>query len=379
MKELRLLFVAVLLYHSTAFAQNLAPNPGFETYPSCLASVSNWSNYQNTVDLFNTCNGTVPNNFAGNQAPLGGNGYVAGVNRHASALYHEYFGAQLTSPLVVGTQYYCEVYISLTELSTIGASMWGFQFNTTPSASMNNISQVYGTTVITDKTNWTLISGVFTATTAFQYVAIGNFFSDALTPTLTAVGGSYTGAYYYFDGVVVTPNLPLPLEVVSMKAKARESIVNVDWTVASEEKTAKYFIERSINGKDFVILGQVPANSQSSGNSSYNFTDDNPVKGTAYYRVRASGNGVTLAISSMVAVEYDYFTDGLIYPNPSNGQIWLNEKFPLPSTLEVFDISGRLVFSEELTEETKNCDLTHLEKGTYFWQAGGRNGWVVRN
>ncbi len=378
MRGLRLIFVAVLLYHSPAFAQNLAPNPGFETYSSCLV-LTNWSNYQNTVDLFNTCNATVPNNFAGNQAPLGGNGYVAGVNRHVSALYHEYFGAQLTSPLVIGTQYYCEVYISLTELSTIGASNWGFQFNTTPSASMNNVSQVYGTTVITDKTNWTLVSGVFTAATAFQYVAIGNFFSDALTPTLTAVGGSYTGAYYYFDGVLVTPNVPLPLEVVNLKAQDKGSVVDVAWTVASDVNTLKYGIERSADGKNFVLLGQVMAGGNNSGAVTYNFSDDNPVKGVSYYRIKQYDKNNSMFISSMVSVQYDYFTDGLIYPNPSTGTIMLSEKFPLPSTLEVFDISGRLVFREELTEESKNCDLSLLDKGTYFWQAGGRNGWVVRN
>jgi len=169
------------------------------------------------------------------------------------------------------------------------------------------------------------------------------------------------------------------LEVVELKAKARESVVDVNWTVASEEKTTRYVIERSTDGKNFILLGQVLSGGQNSGRWTYNYTDDNPAKGLAYYRIRAYDNETTIAISSMVAIEYDYFTDGLIYPNPSNGEINLSEKFPLPSTLEVFDISGRVVFKQELTEETNKCDLTHLEKGTYFWQAGGRNGWVIRN
>jgi hypothetical protein len=336
-------------------------------------------NYLNTIDRFNTCNGTVPNNFAGNQVPLAGNGYVAGVNRHATALYHEFYGVQLTSPLVVGTQYYCEVYVSLTELSTIGAANWGFQFNTTPSAAINNISQVYSSSIILDKTNWVLISGVFTATTAFQYVAVGNFFTDALTPTAPAVGGTYTGAYYYFDGVVVTPNLPLPLEVLSLKAHARQSVVDIEWTVGSEANIKKYMVERSIDGKNFVSVGQVMVNENTSGNSSYIYTDDNPVKGLAYYRIRQFDKDGTIFFSSMVPVEYDYFSDGLIYPNPNNGQIWLSEKFPLPSTLEIFDVSGRAVFKQELSEDTRSCDLSLLDKGIYFWRVGQLNGRIVRN
>lgn len=56
-----------------------------------------------------------------------------------------------------------------------------------------------------------------------------------------------------------------------------------------------------------------------------------------------------------------YYGVELIYQNGSYGEINLSEKFSLPSTREVFDIAGRIAFRQELTEETKSCDLSHLK------------------
>ena len=378
MKRFMLFSVLALSFGYAVRAQNLVTNPGFELYGACL-NYSSWTNCLNTPDQFNTCNGTVPANFAGNQATYGGNGYIALVDRHASANYHEFYCVPLTSALVIGTPYYCEMQVSLTELSTIGADNMGFQFNTVAAASVNNISQVYTSSIITNKTNWVQVSGIFTPTTAFSFVAVGNFFADVLTATATAVGGTYTGAYYYIDGVIVTPNIPLPIELLKFDASARSNFIDVAWTTASEHNTALFSVERSADGQLFEHVGNIEAAGNSNKLLQYEFTDSLPLKAISYYRLRQTDNDGKHSFTKLVSVEFKAKTAITIYPNPSNGVVMFVGEFSIPATLEVYDIAGRLVFQKQIDSNPTSCDLSQLDNGVYFWQAANKNGRIIKN
>jgi hypothetical protein len=76
-----------------------------------------------------------------------------------------------------------------------------------PSPLTNNISQVYSTSIITDTINWTTISGSFVADSAYNYIVIGNFFTDSLTDTLTIIptgSNGFYGSYYFVDDICVS-------------------------------------------------------------------------------------------------------------------------------------------------------------------------------
>jgi hypothetical protein len=59
---------------------------------------------------------------------------------------------------------------------------------------------------MSDTANWTLVSGSFVADSAYQYLVIGNFFSNALTDTMDLASDTYVPAYYFVDGVCVRPS-----------------------------------------------------------------------------------------------------------------------------------------------------------------------------
>jgi hypothetical protein len=66
-------------------------------------------------------------------------------------------------------------------------------------------AQVYGSTVVEDTLGWTVISGSFVADSAYQYVVVGNFFSDEVTNwSLMDPNGTGYLAYYYIDEVCVS-------------------------------------------------------------------------------------------------------------------------------------------------------------------------------
>lgn len=229
MKQLLFIFFSFPFF---AGAQNLVPNPSFEQYTSCpnnfcqIHRATGWSAWGGSPDYFNTC-GTwpvsVPYNNFGNQVPDTGNGYAGfwaydSFNSSSCGFCREYLGIQLISPLVIGQKYYVKFKVSLADKARIGINKIGVLFttklfsmdsttsctNTNTVLLPNNFAHVYTNNIITDTTNWTLISDSFVADSAYQYIAIGNHFTDTNTNYIIINSNPpCCFAYYYIDDIYV--------------------------------------------------------------------------------------------------------------------------------------------------------------------------------
>ena len=77
----------------------------------------------------------------------------------------------------------------------------------------------------------------------------------------------------------------LPLNFLSFSTSlTAECNVSLAWETDNEEKVIRYYIERSIDGKNFQTIGSV-----NQGDSSYQYLDQHPksTTGKFYYRIRA--------------------------------------------------------------------------------------------
>lgn len=224
--------IAALLgsFGSSTRAQNLVPNSGFETFTNCpttqdqLNFAPPWSKPTGgSPDYYNACAGSgpfigVPVNGLGNQAPHTGNGYAGFILRPVNN-YREYIEVPLTSPLVAGVVYDVSFYVSLSD-----ASQWGID-RIGAYLSIGSVGPVTGAPTlpytpqvedppgnfITDKVNWTLISGSYTALGGEDHLVLGNFHDNTNTIPVTSLGGFYQGSYYYVDDVSVSSTLCEPL------------------------------------------------------------------------------------------------------------------------------------------------------------------------
>ena len=94
-----------------------------------------------------------------------------------------------------------------------------------------NVAHIQYPQVLADTANWTLVSGSFLADSAYTYLMIGNFFSNALTDTVrfadpASVAEWYDNSYTLIDAVCVSPNpngCPL---AVGMSEHAQNSLVS---------------------------------------------------------------------------------------------------------------------------------------------------------
>ena len=230
-------FIYLIIFFSTRiFAQNLVVNPGFETYTTCPVANSGISNGLAppwvvppgsfiTPDLCNSCClnvgsciscVNVPNNFMGTAPAFAGNSY-AGI----LTIYDfcpnckEYITQQFSAPLVAGLTYKVEAYFRPGDYNKYLTDCQGLYVSTIPPPQGGNqpitsvIPQVVSNFIITDTSQWTLISGNYIATGGEQYVTIGCFLDNVNTAvqTVNYPGGSVVlvtaGAMYMIDDVYV--------------------------------------------------------------------------------------------------------------------------------------------------------------------------------
>ena len=240
-------YCVLLLFPYTTAAQNLVPNPSFEELDTCPYIIGfqgqskpiNWEKWNQSPEYFHSCalpvNGSdtllsVPQNGFGFQYAWEGDAYVGMGIYDGANDFREYAGCELLVPLQVGQTYYLSLYYNMAMGGNYWAPNWAsnnmgvlftMQSNvwsglTGPPFVLRNYAHLYDPVVNTDTAGWTLLSGSFVADSAYQYMVLGNFFSDALTDTIHVLGASSLGAYAFVDGVCVSPSpngCPLMLAV----------------------------------------------------------------------------------------------------------------------------------------------------------------------
>ena len=225
MKNLLVVFCFVLSFVFVK-GQNLVSNPSFEQHSSCPTNVSqialanDWYTLLSTPDYFNTCATapicSIPNNGVGyqNTITLTDSAY-AGFFAYLTPSFcciPEIMGCQLTNPLNIGQKYYVSFKVSAAYgMSKCFSNKLGALFSTIPYSTsnpppINNYSQIYTNTTITETTHWTTISGSIIADSAYQYMEISSFFNPINTNIIciNAVTFGDSLSYYYVDNVCVS-------------------------------------------------------------------------------------------------------------------------------------------------------------------------------
>lgn len=198
-------------------AQNLIPNPGFETLATCPTGPGTWGPTPatpwmgptlGTPDVFNSCanfgQAGVPANFAGNQTSHSGDGYAGVYVKGPGTVYREYLQASMLEPLIAGAIYSVSFYASQAEFGCASENIGIYFSSDDPNEFGTGVMQVTPQLTsdmgfLNDTENWTLISGCFIAEGGEQFVTIGNFASDLQTPLQQPCTNLWS--YYYIDDV----------------------------------------------------------------------------------------------------------------------------------------------------------------------------------
>lgn len=231
-----LLIIAFVMLASPSGAQNLVPNGDFEDYTQCpdyvsqIDRASGWFRpTEGTSDYFHACLGvpwslSVPDNSFGNEAAHSGDGYAGFYCFYANDAAgvpgdddREYVTHALAQPLVPGSTYAVEFFVSLADASKYAVRDIGALLSMSPPLRSDEFAiewdpQVTNSTLalMDEKDGWTRINGCFVADSAYGYITIGNF-HPAATTAYTEMSTEYPltfYSYYFVDDVSVSRIIP---------------------------------------------------------------------------------------------------------------------------------------------------------------------------
>lgn len=214
----------LVLLHLHAVAQNVVPNPDFETYTVCpsgfgiggpLQAVPWQSGSSGSSDYLHECAPPatvgVPINFFGYQPAHSGQGYGGAFARYSEFEYREYLQVKLTEPLDPAFSYLLSMYVNLADLNYCGIAGLGVYFSQTPPPYIGSLPidvnpQIVFPQIISEEENWVFLSVCYIPNGGEEWITIGNFNNDAET-TIDPTCGSLS-SYYFFDDVYLEKGGP---------------------------------------------------------------------------------------------------------------------------------------------------------------------------
>lgn len=263
--KLGLTFLGALCLLASVKSQNLIPHPSFESHTDCpkdeehytLQYAKGWFTkpwltsegyeMEHSPDYFHECNKGKygnPDNFMGYQPASDGEAYtgiyVAKVNTR------EYMQAKLDTPLEKGKHYWIQANVSLADRCLIAIDQISALLHSKkqfkgeePGAIGLDAAMKPGLSgqSLTDKKDWTPLSGCYQAKGGEKFLALGNFRSDEETPIHWVKKDSEKEAlkrsYYYVDEVRVRPckaaeECPCQVKFDSLLTQLDESLKHSD-------------------------------------------------------------------------------------------------------------------------------------------------------
>lgn len=157
---------------------------------------------------------------------------------------------------------------------------------------------------------------------------------------------------------------------------------NLKWMTAQEQNVAYYEVERSSDGRNWSVIGEVEATNKS-GQQQYQFTDDEPVMGMNFYRIRELATDDKFSFSDIqtvkVVTEQQEFE---VYPNPTTDLTTIAYQLDRPTavSIELYDVSGRRI-AHPVDEKVKEAGTYQVDiqagqfpKGLYIVMLRTKNG-----
>lgn len=183
-----------------------------------------------------------------------------------------------------------------------------------------------------------------------------------------------------FAGTSPEPNnsgviqlIPLGVLFSNFTAEPIDRNVLLNWSTASEINSDYFSIERSINGLDFVAVGEIDAAGESQSELNYQYTDVNAfaTNDQYYYRIREVDFDGKQTFTDLKFVQFDQPTNEkiVVFPNPFTDllTVLIPPSLMLDgATIELSDEMNRQVKSYTIDGSNQTFMLEDLPRGIYF-------------
>ena len=177
----------------------------------------------------------------------------------------------------------------------------------------------------------------------------------------------------------------LPIELLSFSAALNDKKdVDLNWVTATEINNDYFTVECSKDGRtSFKEILEVDGAGNSNTILRYDAVDEDPLLGISYYRLKQTDYDGSYSYSKIVATDNSTIKRSSntdisfqLFPNPSNGEnLYIrsltNYSIGEEILLEVLDLSGKLLYSQDIIVDDSGKFITslynnRLASGTYM-------------
>jgi hypothetical protein len=147
-------------------------------------------------------------------------------------------------------------------------------------------------------------------------------------------------------GSGVTSNVTLPVILDGFTAALNnDHTITLNWNTQMEMNFSHFAIERSADGANWEQIGTVQAKGNSAVQTDYNYTDEQPLSGTNYYRLTLVNMDDSYMYSQVVVMQSATIAKVSFFPNPAHDyvNVSLGETTGSQVTILLSSISGRLM------------------------------------
>ena len=169
----------------------------------------------------------------------------------------------------------------------------------------------------------------------------------------------------------------LPVELLYFSAKMMADAVLLEWSTASEQNSDYFTMERSGNGWYWEELRVIKAAGYSAETLRYSLTDDNPLKGFNYYRLKQTDWDGSTAVYPIVSVQNLHHISRTItlYPTPMANTLTIAGTHPeTPLPYHLLNSNGQILCSGLLENNLEYIDVSTLAPGPYWLQLDDEAG-----
>jgi len=213
-------------------------------------------------------------------------------------------------------------------------------------------------------------------------LALYNFEEGSGTTVADLTGhgynGTFVGAPTWTTGMSCTAVLPISFENFSAN-KNTAGNVQLEWKVGTQSGIDRYEIERSADGRSFVIIGTIAATTS----TLYNWLDATLLNNTSFYRIKSIAQNGAVKYTDIIKVSYATDRSAIaVWPNPVVGNDMHLQFSNQPKgkyELQLTDVTGRKIFSTSVQHIGGNSEQTitlpqSINNGIYQLIAIGADG-----
>ncbi len=221
-----------------------------------------------------------------------------------------------------------------------------------------------------------------------QTFQVFNSFGSVTAPSSITNNNGYT-IVHNGDGEFEITAGALPVELIEFTVRETNQSIDLQWRTASELNNEGFEIQHSADGTTWSNIAFVNGHGTTLEEQSYSYTDNRPLPGINYYRLKQIDFDGKFEYSPIVSVNLTNLQDLSnlrLFPNPATNNtvtLSIETDFTGEASFVLYDLLGQQMNRQSLNLESgsfnQSIDLSGIPSGVYMVEiTAGNESWQER-